>query len=248
MLLRCAGLTGKRVKMMNKKNVLTVCILLVFIPTLVLVGAIAFKEKMYAFLSLVVAIVSCVPLFYAFERKDTTASELTVLAVLIAMSAVGRFVFAWIPGFKPVTAITVIIAVWLGKEAGFVVGSLSAVISNFYFGQGPWTPFQMLSWGLIGFIAGVVSKPLLKSRALLCLYGAFAGVFYSAAMDVWTTVWADGYFNITRYLASLVVAAPATVSYAVSNVIFIWLLAKPFGEKLSRLKKKYGLFSVNEKK
>lgn len=232
---------------MKKKNLFTVCICLVLIPAVVFLGAVAFKEKLYAFLSLVVAVISCVPLFYAFERRDNTATELTVLAVLIAMSAVSRFVFAWIPGFKPVTAITVIVAVWLGKEAGFVVGSLSAVISNFYFGQGPWTPFQMLSWGLIGFIAGALSKPLSRNKVLLCLYGAFAGVMYSAAMDVWTTVWADGYFNITRYFASLIVAAPATVSYAVSNVLFILLLAKPFGEKLSRLKKKYGLFAVKMK-
>ena len=228
--------------MKRKKNIATALILLLAVIA-VFLGAVVFKEKYYAFVSLCVAILSCVPLFYAFEHKESTSKELSVLSVMIAISVVGRFVFAWLPGFKPITAITVITAVYLGKEAGFVVGSLSALVSNFYFGQGPWTPFQMFTWGIIGFLAGILAKPLKKSKLLLCLYGVLAGIMYSLVLDVWTTLWVDGTFNLSRYIAAIISALPVTAEYVVSNVIFLLLLAKPIGEKLERIKKKYGLFA-----
>ena len=224
------------------KTPVTAVILLIAVPAVVIAGAVLFREKYYAWISLCVALLSCLPLFYTFERRESVSQELTVLAVLIALSAAGRFIFAWLPGFKPVTAITVIAAVWLGKEAGFVVGSLSAVISNFYFGQGPWTPFQMFAWGMLGFLAGLLAKPLRRNKILLCLFGAFAGLAYSLTLDIWTTLWADGTFRWSRYLAVMVTAAPTTAEYALSNVVFLLLLGKPLGEKLERMQKKYGLF------
>ena len=229
--------------MSNKKNPLTIIILLLLIPAVVILGAVVFKEKHYAWISLCVALLSCIPLFYSFERKESSSKELTVLAAIIAISSVGRFIFAWLPGFKPITAITIIAAIWLGYEAGFVVGSLSAVISNLYFGQGPWTPFQMLAWGLLGFLAGLLSKPLQKSKILLCVSGLLAGILYSLTMDIWTTIWADGTFNLLRYKAAIISSLPITAEYAVSNAVFLLLLSKPIGEKLERIKKKYGLFA-----
>ncbi len=227
---------------MSKRSVLTVVLLGIAVPAAVLLGGLLFREKYYAWMALLVAIVACLPLFYAFERKQSSSKELTVVAVLIALSVMGRFLFAWLPGFKPITAITVIAAMWLGKEAGFAVGALSAVISNFYFGQGPWTPFQMCAWGLIGFAAGLLARLLQRHRVWLCVCGALAGVVYSLTMDVWVTVWADGTFLWTRYLASVLTALPITAGYAVSNVLFLLVLAKPIGEMLCRIKTKYGLF------
>lgn len=231
---------------MKRKRITTLLILLVAVPFTVYFGAVLFKEKYYLWISLCVALLACTPLFYAFDRKDVTSSELTVLAVLIALSVLGRFVFAWLPGFKPITAITVISAVWLGKEAGFAVGAVSAVISNFYFGQGPWTPFQMFAWGLIGFVAGSFGGFLRKNRIALCVYAGLSGLLYSMTMDVWATVWAENTFNLARYIATVIAALPTTVEYAVSNVVFVFLLAKPFGNKLLRIKKKYGLFAVQQ--
>ena len=234
---------------MNRKtDILTWLLLIVVIPLTVLLGALIFKEKHYAWISLCVAVLSCLPFFYSFERKQSSASELTVLAVLIALSAAGRMIFAFLPAFKPITAITVIAAVWLGKEAGFIVGSLSAVVSNLYFGQGPWTPFQMLAWGLIGFIGGLLGGKLQNKKIPLCIFGVKAGVAYSMLMDVWVTVWEDGSFNPARYAALLLAALPTTASYAVSNVVFLLLLSSPIGEKLERIKKKYGLFTVKSRK
>ena len=226
----------------SPRKILTACLLLVGIPVIVVGGALLFQEKCYAWIALCVAVLSCLPLFICFERKDSTAKELIILAVLVAVSAAGRFAFAWVPGFKPVTAITVIAAMYLGREAGFVVGSLSAVVSNFYFGQGPWTPFQMFAWGFLGFLAGVLAQPLKRRKIWMSLYGVLAGLLFSLIMDIWSTLWADGGFNFARYLAACISALPFTIEYAVSNVVFLLLLAKPIGDKLERIKRKYGLF------
>ena len=122
-----------------------------------------------------------------------------------------------------------------------MTGALSAVISNFYFGQGPWTPFQMLSWGLLGFIAGLIADPLKRSRVVLAIYAVISGVLYSLLMDIWSTLWADGYFNVSRYLAFVVSSAQFTLIYAVSNLVFLLLLARPIGKILGRIKTKYGI-------
>lgn len=205
-------------------------------------GALLFRGKHYAWISLCVSVLVLVPVFRSFEKRDTSSKELVILCVMIALSAAGRFIFAWLPGFKPVTAITVITAMWLGRDAGFAVGALSAAVSNFYFGQGPWTPFQMLAWGLIGFSAGVLAGPMRKSprRAVRFRRGGGGDVF--AAYGHLDGAWADGTFNLARYAAAVVSALPVTAEYAVSNVIFLLILANPIGEKLERMKKKYGLF------
>ena len=156
---------------------------------------------------------------------------------MTALSVLGRL----LPLIKPITALTVLSAMYLGPEAGFLVGALSAVLSNFIMGQGPWTPFQMLAWGLIGLFAGYLAKPLIRSRLLLFGYGFLSGIGYSMLLDVWTTVWTYKEFTLPEYLAAITSALPLTALYAVSNVIFLWVFAKPVGDKLSRIKKKYGL-------
>ena len=99
----------------------------------------------------------------------------------------------------------------------------------------------MLAWGLIGLGAGYISNALRRSRPLLIVFGAISGVAFSFIMDVWSVLWYNGTFNIQLYLAALVTAIPHTAVYAVSNVLFLWIFARPFGEKLSRIQKKYGL-------
>lgn len=214
---------------------------LLIIPCVVLIGVFVFNEKIYVWISIVVAILTVLLFYTGFEKKATKPRRIVVVSVLTALSILGRFVFAPIPGFKPITAMVVITAIWMGGESGFLVGSLSALISNFYFGQGPWTPFQMLSWGLIGLLAGYLSKPLKENRILLAAYGVFAGIAYSFIMDIWTVLWYDNGFHANLYLASLLTALPFSISYAVSNVVFLLLLGKPFGEKLERVKIKYNI-------
>ena len=219
------------------RSTIKVVVPFVLIPALAVLGAVAFDEKKHIIIALAVAVFALLLFAAGFEKKSTGTRRMVIVAVMTALCFAGRF----IPVLKPVAALTIITGLYLGGEAGFIVGSLSAVLSNFYFGQGPWTAFQMLAWGLIGLFAGMLSKPLLRSRILLLIYGAVAGIAYSFIMDIWTVLWYNQGFDIKLYLAALVSAIPYTESYAVSNVLFLFLLAKPFGEKLERIKTKYGV-------
>lgn len=209
----------------------------VLIPAVAVLGTLVFDEKKHLFISFFVAVLSVLLFLSGFEKKATGTRRMVIVAVMIAMCVAGRF----IPFFKPVTAITVITAIYLGGESGFLVGSLSALLSNFYFGQGPWTAFQMLAWGLIGLVAGFLSNPLRKSRAALLTYGVLSGVVFSLIMDIWTVLWYNDNFDLTLYLAALATALPHTALYSVSNFIFLWFMAKPFGDKMERIKNKYGI-------
>ncbi len=223
------------------KKRMGLCLCLVFIPLTVLAGALLLEQNRYDIVMLLVAVLSIVPFFLRFEHKRQNVRELVLVAVMTALSVAGRFLFAPVPGFKPVTAIVIITGLYLGWEAGYLCGGLTALVSNLYFGQGPWTPFQMAIWGLIGLFAALLAKQLCASRILLCIYGVFSGVAYSAFMDVWSTLWYDGYLNIARYLALLITALPFMALYAVSNVLFLLMLTGPIGRKLTRIKTKYGL-------
>ena len=219
------------------KRILRIIIPLVLIPAVAVCGSVLFSEQKHIFVSLVVAFFSLVLFITGFERKMTGTRRMVLVAVLTAISVLGRF----IPFFKPITALTVITAMYLGGEAGFLVGSLSALLSNFYFGQGPWTAFQMLAWGLIGYVAGLIAERLKRNRALLLTYGVLSGVAFSLIMDVWTVLWYSAGFDLELYLASITAAIPHTILYAVSNFVFLYFLAKPFGDKLERMKIKYGV-------
>lgn len=226
--------------MKNKKSIKFVALLISIglIAALIVLGAIVFSDRAYVWISLVVTILACLPFFIGYEKRSADAGRLSVLAAMTALSVLGRFLFAPIPHFKPISAMVIICGMYLGAESGFMCGALSAITSNILFGQGPWTPFQMLSWGLIGLFSGVFSKILKKHRILLLLCGALAGVAYSLLMDIWSTIEIESGFSLSRYLALAATALPVTVVYAVSNVIFLSLLAHPIGKKLERMEKK----------
>ena len=225
------------IKTQKLKRILGIIIPLVLIPAVAVCGSVLFSEQKHIFVSLVVAFFSLVLFITGFERKVTGTRRMVLVAVMTAISVLGRF----IPFFKPITALTVITAMYLGGEAGFLVGSLSALLSNFYFGQGPWTAFQMLAWGLIGYVAGLMAEPLKKNKVLLLIYGVLSGIAFSLIMDVWTVLWYSAGFDAELYLASVTAAIPHTILYAVSNFIFLLWLSKPFRDKLERIKIKYGV-------
>ncbi len=225
------------IKNKNVRNALKILIPFFIIPALVILSGGVFKGKQYLLISALIAVAALFLFAAGFEKKKTGSRRLVLVSAMTALCIVGRF----IPFFKPITALTIITAIYLGAESGFLVGALSALLSNFYFGQGPWTAFQMLAWGMIGLIAGYLSAPLKKSRVFLLLYGAISGVLFSLIMDLWSVMWYAGELNLTLYKAGLITALPHTALYTVSNLVFLWFLAKPFGEKLERVKIKYGV-------
>lgn len=219
------------------RNILQWAIPFVLIPAVVLISGIFLREKLYLPVAMLTAVLSLLLFFAGFEKKQTGSRRMVLTAVMTALCIVGRF----IPICKPVTAIIILAALYLGREAGFLTGAMAALLSNFYFGQGPWTAFQMLAWGMTGWIAGAVSAPLKKSRPLLLAFGFVSGIFYSMIMDIWTVLWYGEGFNMSMYGAKMLTALPYTIIYAVSNLLFLWFMAKPFGEKLERIRIKYGV-------
>jgi len=218
------------------REIFKILIPFILIPFSVVIGAIISPERSYLYVSLSVTLLSLLLFISGFDRKQTGTRRMVISAVMTSLCVIGRF----IPVFKPITAITVITGVYIGGESGFLVGAVSAFISNFFSGQGPWTPFQMLGWGIIGLLSGMLSRPLKKNRWLIVTFGTVMGMLYSFIVDVWTVLWGGG-FSAELYLAAIVTAIPHTVIYSVSNMIFLIILAKPFGEKLERIKLKYGI-------
>lgn len=195
--------------------------------------------KTMALIVVCAVIAACASGFVIMEHRKMDVRKIALIAVMTAMSVAGRFVFAALPGFKPVTAVVVLCGMYLGADAGFICGALSALISNCYFGQGPWTPFQMLVWGIIGLVAGLSGKQLQKSRIALMIYAVAAGIAFSFLMDIYTVIWAVGGWSWAYYAAAIVSAVPYTVIYAVSNVIFLAVLSQAVGKKLARVVNKY---------
>lgn len=231
---------------LKTRKILSLLLLFVAIPAVLLMGIVLFNDGKYQIISMIVVILACIPFFLSFEKRRPDAREILVIAVMSAISVAGRAAFAWVPAFKPVTAFTAITGFKLGPEAGFLTGAVSAIASNILFGQGPWTPFQMFTWGILGYIAGLLGKTKwMDTKIGLILYGIFAGVLFSFIMDIWTVMSYGGAFSWARYIAAAGTALPFTITYALSNVVFLLLLTKPIGDKLERIKKKYGIMQPN---
>ncbi len=225
------------IKSAAARSVIKKAVPFVLIPAVVLVSGLLLREKHYALVCLLISVLALLLFISGYEKKKVGSRRMILTAIMTALSAVGRL----IPVIKPVTAFTILSGMYLGPEAGFLTGALSALISNFYFGHGPWTPFQMFAWGFIGLLSGYMAKPLKKSRALLLGFGFLSGALFSAVMDVWTVLWYGEGFRIETYLAALYTAIPFTLIYGASNVLFLLILARPFGQKLERINVKYGI-------
>lgn len=195
--------------------------------------------RLYYIISILIAIGAITLVLVRLDKRKTNVRRIVLIAVMTALSIVSRFIFAAVPAFKPMASIIILTGMYLGAEAGFMCGALTAFLSNFYFGQGPWTPFQMLAFGAIGLVAALLSVPLKKKRPILVLYAIAAGIFYSFFLDIWTMLWAYSGLNIEGYLAAIVSAVPYTILYAASNVVFLLLLERPFGKRLGRIIHKY---------
>lgn len=177
--------------------------------------------------------------------RHRSAGFISITAVLTALSVVGRIVFTPIAGFKPCTAIIIIAGVSLGADAGFICGALTALISNIYFGQGMWTFFQMVSWGLIGVLSGIFRSQLGKHKWQMYLFGAFSGVLYSFIMDVFSVIWQDRGFNLARFIAYAAGSAPFCAVYAFSNVVFLLILGPRMIRSIGRVVLKHDLLKEN---
>ncbi|MDR1354748.1 MAG: ECF transporter S component [Propionibacteriaceae bacterium] len=235
---------------MNRRVILTWVLALVGIPAVIVCSVLFRFDRSYYFVSLVIIVLAMLPFFAAFEGRRPQAREIVIIATLTAIAVAGRAAFFMLPQFKPSAAIVIITGASLGRESGFIVGALTGFVSNFVFGHGPWTPWQMFAYGLLGFLAGVIfSKRLAKTsglggyKPLLILYGALGTfIIYGLLVDTASVmIWASSF---TWSAAKLVYLSgvPFNLIHALASAVFLALLATLLTEKLARLKRRYGLF------
>lgn len=197
----------------------------------------------YYIVSVVVLIASMLPFFVSYEQKKVTARDITLTATLIALAVVSRAAFYLIPQVKPIAAVVIVSAVCLGAHKGYIVGAFSAFVSNFIFGQGMWTPFQMVALGTVGLLAGLIFRWLKVNRYTLSIIGfVLATVVYGAIVDMSTVLSAYGN-NVTLKGALSIYASGAVFSlvFGGATAVFLFLFGMPFITKIERISKKYGL-------
>ncbi len=229
---------------LSRRTLTATVLILLCIPATLFIGCYYGGTKNYYLLSLLVMLECMLPFFMVFEGRKPQARELVIIAVLCALGVAGRAAFFMLPQFKPVMALTIIAGVAFGGETGFLVGAMTMLASNFLFSQGPWTPFQMFSMGIIGFLAGVLFRKgwLRRSRGALCTFGAIAAVvIYGGIMNPASALM---YSQEVRWkvLASYYITGfPMDCVHGAATVLFLMVLAEPMLEKLDRIKVKYGL-------
>ena len=215
------------------------------IPAVIFFGIFFLNDRSDYFISLCVILLSMLPFFMVFENRRPQAREVVVIAVMAALAVVGRMAFFMLPHFKPTAAIVIVSGIGLGPEAGFLTGALAGFVSNFFFGQGPWTPWQMFSFGIIGFLAGLLfggKGRKRRSRLGMCLYGGLSVlVIYGWIMDTATVFMSTGAINKKAFLAAYLSGFPVNVIHGTSTVIFLACLGEPLLKKIDRIRKKYGI-------
>lgn len=197
----------------------------------------------YYIVSVVILIASMLPFFVSYEQKKVTARDITLTATLIALAVVSRAAFYLIPQVKPIAAVVIVSAVCLGAHKGYIVGAFSAFVSNFIFGQGIWTPFQMVALGTVGLLAGLIFRWLKVNRYTLSIVGfVLATVVYGAIVDMSTVLSAYGN-NVTLKGALSIYASGAVFSlvFGGATAVFLFLFGMPFITKIERISKKYGM-------
>ena len=228
----------------SNRTMLSTLLILIAIPATITIGIFLLDDRKYYFISLLIILYAIAPFLMVFERRKPMARELIVIAVLVAIAVAGRAAFFMVPQFKPVVAIVIIAAVCLGAETGFLVGVTTGFVSNFFFGQGPWTPWQMFCFGIIGFIAGFLFQKgwLNRSRLSLCLFGGAATfIIYGGIINIGSLLIFTGQFSWPALAAAYVSAFWFDLIHAIATIVFLFILSRPMIEKLDRVKVKYGL-------
>jgi energy-coupling factor transport system substrate-specific component len=174
--------------------------------------------------------------FAWYERTHPSSKVLAMVATLAALAALGRVAFAPIPNVKPTTDIVFLSGYVLGGAPGFAVGALAALSSNLLFGQGPWTPWQMVGWGVIG-VLGAAWAPLTRGRlpristAVLLVVCAY---FFGALTNLSTLTAAGGEPTLAQFGVTESAGLPFDTAHAVGNVVFFLAFGPAFVRVLQR--------------
>lgn len=158
-------------------------LILIGIPIALIVGIKFLPREWYMLLSLIVLAMTIAPFFMVFESRKPKAREIVLLAMMSALVVASHLFFHVVFPIQIGSALIIISGISLGPEAGFFIGALSRLVCNFYMGQGPWTPWQMFCWGILGFLAGFAfncgNTETLKSRNFKMIAGPVLTILFS---------------------------------------------------------------------
>ncbi|MDO4562645.1 MAG: ATP-binding cassette domain-containing protein [Clostridia bacterium] len=234
-----------------KKERVVWLILCVLIPFTIFFGIRFMEDRKYFFISLLIVLESIAAFCTVFEKRSPHAREIVTLSTLAALAVASRLVFFALPQFKPLAAVVIIAGVSLGAEAGFLVGAVAAFVSNMFFGQGPWTPWQMFAFGMVGAVAGALfNSPILqnlkKKKTPLCVFGALAVMLiYGGIMNAASVLMWQQNPTVQMFSAEYVSGVPFDAVHATGVVFFLYFAAEPILEKIERIKNKYGVMKRN---
>ena len=200
------------------------------------------SSRKYYLTSGIIILLAMLPFFARFEVRRPQVREIVLLAVMTAFAVAGRVAFYWAPQFKPVCAIVILTAVAFNAEAGFITGAAAGLISNMFFGQGPWTPWQMFGFGLVGFFAGILFRDREVKTAPMLVYGFFSVlIIYGVLLDTGSLLMYSQEMSWKALLAMYASGFTFNLIHASGTVVFLLLLQKPVLSKLRRIKIKYGM-------
>lgn len=174
-----------------------------------------------------------------FELNDMGTKEIALIASLSSFAAVTRVPFASIPNVQPTTFLVALSGLVFGPYEGFLVGASSAFISNIFLGQGPWTPWQMFAWGIVGAISGIISirgfKPKVEIFAVICF---FYGFLFDWIMNLWHVIGFIRPINAKTIFVAYLTGLTMDVMHAVGNFVFAMVFYESFYKVLFRFKRR----------
>lgn len=165
----------------RKRMIMSSLLIFVAMPLTMLIS-LKFGQSKYMVLSVIFLVYTMLPFFMVFERRKPKAREIVLIAMMSAITVCTHIFFHITIPIHIGTAMVIISGISLGPEAGFLIGAVSRFVCNFYMGQGPWTPWQMFCWGLLGFLAGLAFNKVdldeLKSRHFKVIMGPVLCVIF----------------------------------------------------------------------
>lgn len=222
-----------------------ICVLLCLIG--IIVWQMLADSSSYYLISIAVLVISMLPFFFSFERSKPDAREIALLASLIAIAVVSRAVFYLIPQVKPIGAVVIVSGVCLGAKKGYLVGAFSAFISNFIFGQGMWTPFQMVALGFAGFAAGLIFSKLRVNKISLAIAGfVLTFALYGVIVDLSSVLMLSGDLSLSSVLAVYAAGALFNLVFGITTAVFLFFFGEQFIKMINRIQTKYGIGVQNE--
>lgn len=226
-------------------------VICIVIPATIWFGITKLNDRKYYFISMLIVLEAIVPFFFMYEKRKPKARELVTVATMCALAVAGRAAFFMLPNFNAATAMVIISGVAFGAETGFIVGAVTMLTSNFIFGQGPWTPWQMFAMGVLGYLAGVIYRrravrEKIFSKLSLCIFGGISCiVVYGGIMNPASVLMYYSDVNLQMIAAAYITGFPFDVVHGTGTVLFLWFAARPFLEKLDRIRTKYGILNVS---